>query len=105
VDLNGDNAYTDIVAVTSTTSNLAKIYPVPVKEGGDLTVDFNSSENQLITISIVDIIGKAILKLQKSILKGDNAFILPTLGLSRGTYLVELVSQSGENTVQRIVIN
>ena len=105
VDYNKDFTFSDIVTVSSKNTLQVKIYPVPVKSGDDLTIDFISQGKQAITLSVTDVVGKTLAIYLKNAEKGANAFTLPTAHLPQGIYLVELLSQNGEKTVQRIVVN
>src|SRR6185437_12944704 len=105
VDINGDYTFSDIVAVSSSGNSNINIYPVPVKEGHDLTIDFTSNSNQVITVYVINIVGKTLAAYTKNIEKGANAFNIPTNHLPPAMYIVELVSQNGEKIIKRIVVN
>jgi|GEM_PF-5132659 len=104
IDMNGEHTFSDIVAVSSSGNSSVKIYPIPVKEGHDLTIDFTSNKNQVVTIYLTTIVGKTITHYTKNVKIGGNAFNIPATNLPQAMYIVELVTEDGEKTVQKIVV-
>jgi len=67
-----------------------RIYPNPVKN--DVTISFNSTVNETATLFVISLTGDVVLKKIISLNQGDNRVQLPTIGLSNGLYLIELVT-------------
>lgn len=105
VDNNGDYTYSEVVAVNSQNSGTTKVYPVPVEEGGNLNIDFISNYAGPVTINILDISGRLIEQLVKSVEKGSTTISISTDKLSKGVYIMELYTPGGDKTIERIVIN
>jgi hypothetical protein len=69
-----------------------ELYPNPTE--GDVHIKFNTLHSEKMIITITDITGKEISISQISSKEGSNLIILPTDGMSSGTYFVKL----GNNT-------
>ena len=105
VDMNGDYMYSDIAEVSSQSSGLVRFYPIPVKDGQNLNIDFKSSIAGTATIIITDMVGRQQLQVLKSVGKGGNTISVSTASLEQGTYIIELYTPDGNKTIERIVVN
>ena len=105
VDMNGDYMYSDIAEVSSQSSGLVRFYPIPVKDGQSLNIDFKSSIAGTATIVITDMVGRQQLQVLKSAGKGGNTISVSTASLEQGTYIIELYTPDGNKTIERIVVN
>ncbi len=64
------------------------VYPNPVEGIGYLT--FNSTADEIATITIYDVAGKRVHSQQYNAIKGDNKFELPTIELPQGMYFLTI---------------
>jgi hypothetical protein len=68
--------------------NALELYPNPTE--GDIHVKYYALKNEKLTISITDITGKSVSLSQIISKEGSNLIILPTEGISSGTYFVRI---------------
>ncbi len=93
----GNCLYLDNIMLTGQTSSTeevsfdgdVKIYPNP--SNGNTFVNVNLNDDAQVNISIIDLAGKTV---ATSIANGNGTHELPTAGLSKGVYMVNMVSGS-----------
>ena len=78
-------------------NNVLQMYPNP--NNGEFTIQINSLTNDVYEISVVDLVGKELYKLEMNCNVGDNIQKLNLQKLEKGIYLVHL--RKGEQTVTK----
>jgi len=78
-------------------NNVLQMYPNP--NNGEFTIQINSLTNGIYEISVVDLVGKELYKLEMNCNVGDNIQKLNLQKLEKGIYLVHL--RKGEQTVTK----
>lgn len=79
------------------------LYPVPAKDIISIRVN-NVPRNEAATMSIIDIVGNAILSKRISLDAGSTTVDQNVSDLARGTYLVRVQLDSGSNITQKVVL-
>ena len=69
------------------------LYPNPVRD--HVKVEYNATASGIVTINILNIIGKNVLSIKNSVDPGMNIFSLNTSELPEGIYLFE-IENNGE---------
>jgi 6-pyruvoyl-tetrahydropterin synthase len=80
-------------------NNGIEVYPNPMND--QLTIKMNQSENEAITISIQDLMGRVILHQEYQILDLNHEFKLNTSTLSSGNYILK-INTSTNQYVQKL---
>lgn len=94
IDKNGKFSYSPIVVINSTsTLDIAAIYPNPVKNEMNLKVD--ATKSGAATVSIIDIAGKVIAKYPVQVSEGNNNFVFQVQMLKSGSYFVKFDANEG----------
>jgi len=83
------------------TESSLSIYPNPSDEATTLVIAGDKSEH--IVITVVDLLGKQVMKLEKDIVSGKQSINIPTQALSNGTYFVR-TKIAGKNTTIKMVV-
>jgi uncharacterized repeat protein (TIGR01451 family) len=83
---------------TFTQANVV-IYPNPATSY--VQVALNNSAENISTITLMDVLGKTILKQQQI---GANQTIINTASLSKGIYLIKITSETNESVVKKMII-
>jgi Secretion system C-terminal sorting domain len=100
VDFDGKSAYSRIVQVEKTKNSSVKIYPNPVVNNANLTIELTSEAKELVDVTVVDISGRIIF--QNKYDATSSMIQISTQDLTRGLYFVKV--QNGLNVnVQKIV--
>lgn len=82
-------------------SDLSSLYPNP--NSGIFNLNYHSSENQKISVVILDMQGKIIFTYSHNLIAGDNSLPLNFSNLSQGIYMVQLISETGIATEKLII--
>jgi hypothetical protein len=100
IDKDGSFTYSKVVSVSLTTNNspLITINPNPAKDY--TTISFSNSV-QKATISVYDITGKTVIK--QSIQSNENSVRLNTSNLTKGAYIIEVITDKGSIKEKLIV--
>ncbi|MDR1005430.1 MAG: T9SS type A sorting domain-containing protein [Bacteroidales bacterium] len=78
------------------------IYPNPAQNTATLHIQLSSNTNTLITIT--DILGREVMRVDKKLLKsGDNTIDINTANINNGVYFVN-VSTDGSNVTKKLII-
>jgi hypothetical protein len=72
--------------------NNVELYPNPTE--GDVHIKYTALQNDKMNVVITDITGKVVTTSVVSSKEGSNLIILPTDGMSSGTYFVKLGNNS-----------
>ncbi|HKR04841.1 MAG TPA: T9SS type A sorting domain-containing protein [Bacteroidia bacterium] len=86
----------------SDNSSLVSVYPNPVRD--IMNVEVNSSITGIISINIVDMVGRTVLKVQKSASKGMNNFEVSLKDLNKGIYFVD-VNNGLDREIKKIIVS
>jgi hypothetical protein len=68
--------------------NNVELYPNPAE--GDVHIKFSANQAEKMVVQITDITGKVVSTSQITSKEGSNLIIVPTDGMSSGTYFVKL---------------
>lgn len=95
-DYDGKYSFSNIesVVIRDKFENLS-VFPNPVNGNGFLS--FNSNEEDIQTVSIIDVAGRIVYKKEFTIVKGSNKLLLETQNLTQGMYFVKLSSVENIN--------
>lgn len=105
-DKDGKINYSDVVLLKSKIAGfrISSVYPNPSK--AELNLIITSSKAERATVIITDLSGKAISQVNTQLIIGDNLQQLNIRSLTNGTYIIKVVSSSGNETgIQRFVKN
>jgi hypothetical protein len=106
IDLNGATSYSNTVTVSANndaTTNAFEVYPNPFNHA--LQVEFISSTQTSVMVSLFDISGRNIMNKNIQAESGLNVFELKDLSsLDDGIYFIS-ITQNGVSTVQKIIKN
>lgn len=80
---------------------LNTIYPNPVSDKMSLSI--LSPNNQKVTINTTDLAGKNVKSQITGLVQGQNNIELNVYALSRGVYLIKIISSTGEQVISRFV--
>ncbi|MEO0469371.1 MAG: T9SS type A sorting domain-containing protein [Bacteroidota bacterium] len=87
-DINGSETYSDIQSVRFAGSMQAVVFPNPSSEL--LQLQYQSSSDQALRIRILDLNGRLITHMNRSLQLGMNQFEIPVASLAAGVYQVQL---------------
>ncbi len=84
-------------------SNKIKVYPNPFDN--DASIYFNSTSNENVNISIVNLVGEKIAELKTQVVTGENIFKISeiTPNLNKGVYFVK-IKYNGKQSVKKIIV-
>lgn len=103
IDMNGVSELSKVVCVNieaTKTSNELVTSPNPFN--GSLYIKYSSINEGVVTIQVIDMLGKTHQQVTESVLKGDNQVTLNTDALPLGIYFIRITNGS-DVTTQRIV--
>jgi len=87
VDFDGSVTYSEVKQVKLDRNYVTpNIYPNPVRDAQNLTIDFGDMPSSPVEINIVDMSGKQVYYRQYA--AGQNRFDIPVNGLSKGMYII-----------------
>ena len=92
IGTDGKENYSEVrqVSMGSQQDQITQLFPRPVDQQGEMTLELVLSEAQNLSIEIMDLSGK-IVKIQESQASaGANQFQVPATGLSQGAYLLRV---------------
>jgi hypothetical protein len=105
VDKDGKESFSNIVVLKSafiTKAEITRVYPNPVAE--QLNVILNTPNSEKVNIRITDLVGKTIAEKALQTNQGDNNIQFNTSNLSRGTYLIRIISSNNsEMSIQKFI--
>ncbi len=76
-------------------SNSVKIYPNPSTE--NVNINFESSNEELLTVNITDLNGRVVLTEKSEVIKGNNVLTVKVKDLTSGMYIITLTSENNSN--------
>lgn len=100
VDKNGRKEFTKTVQVSNLIQGSLSAYPVPATDV--LHVKTVLSGKTTVTITITDLMGRALYNSNRSGEKGVNTFTVPLQQISKGMYMVKVSSTDDTNTLRFI---
>lgn len=77
------------------------LFPNPAKDQVNLT--FNSGVNEVVSVRVMDMVGKVARQLNLAVEQGDNKFSIDVADFSKGIYFVELTN-GNERIVKKMII-
>jgi len=96
VDKDGGISYSNIVTLALSSATSFSIYPNPVRS--TLSLQVQSSKTELVTVQVVDLLGKVLHQEQSQLSAGLNNISFSVASLSRGNYVVVV---KGSNVLQQ----
>ncbi len=90
VDFSGIETKSDIKSVFFDTKKNIKVYPNPISKGNQIRTSFSAEENQMATISLININGSIINSFPFFINTGTNEVELNTTNLNTGIFMIEI---------------
>lgn len=92
-DVNGSCRYSEIRSILFTGIENISLYPVPA--GNSVNIRYISKHETMITISVIDRIGRTVQKEKRKVVKGVNTLALAIQKLNKGNYSV--IIRDGES--------
>ncbi len=93
----------DEISTTESNAITVDLYPVPAKDV--LTIRLNNiSQDEVATLSIIDIMGKVVLSDRINLNEGSTAVTQNVSNLETGTYLVKIQTENGPFIIKKIVV-
>ncbi|WP_028982264.1 T9SS type A sorting domain-containing protein [Sporocytophaga myxococcoides] len=89
VDLDGSFTYSKLKSLSDKSSGFASVFPIPVKRGQILTLEYFSEENSDLNIALYNNMGSFILNKEFKVEKGYNTIEISTSDLMSGFYLLK----------------
>jgi hypothetical protein len=94
VDKNGQATWGNIASINMQQgSSVLSVYPNPVRSA--LTLSYNSTVLETIGVRILNTKGSVVYQAGFKAQKGGNQYAIPAGALSKGVYVVQLISSSG----------
>lgn len=105
-DLNGEFAYSEIrsVKVEYRFESSYKLYPNPVQQGELLRISYDTAQDQLLTIMVLNTKGQIILKKQVSITQSEDTIQLTTSKFPRGLNLVRIIDENNQSKTLKLIV-
>jgi hypothetical protein len=89
VDLDGAVTYSNLKSVSDKSSEFISVFPIPVKQGQNLTLEYFSEENSDLNIALFNNLGAFVLNKEFKVEKGYNTIEISTNDLTTGFYLLK----------------
>lgn len=88
------------VGIEENNQNVNNVNVFPNPTNNNLNISFNSSKTAKIDIAIFDLLGKELLKKHSSVIMGSNIFDVDCSSLSKGTYIIRMISDDSVKTMK-----
>ena len=102
VDFDGSTTYSKLVSINLENLEIITIYPNPAIDNIDYLISSPQAGN--VTITVVDVLGRIILKREEAIDAGLTKKQLNVASMSDGSYLLRITTQNMEKTQKQFVI-
>ena len=104
VDKDGTYSLSEVKSVDFSSAKLGiqGIFPNPLKSGQDLQLNYLSDKTELLTIKVLNSLGKQVLITNEKVISGKNKIFLSFGQRSKGIYY--LVANKGETEVQKVPV-
>ncbi len=89
VDLDGTLTYSKVKSVSDESSGFVSVFPIPVKRGHAMTIEYYSEDNSDLSIALFNNLGAFILNKEFKVEKGYNTLEVSTNNLMSGFYLLK----------------
>jgi hypothetical protein len=94
-DSDGKKTFSPAAVVTAgETSAVLSVYPVPVKKGDVLEIEFTNGSKETIAVEVLDNLGRVVQNSKFSAEAGFNKFQLSTTELPSGAYVVKMTGKT-----------
>ncbi|GEM_PF-3893574 len=100
-DYDGKQSLSEIVAVSAIGKSIAFESVIQNTSEGSITVNLQSSDNQVLTLSLYDIAGREVLKQEAQATSTSTKFWIPVSQFAKGIYMLKAGSQ-GEAIVRKV---
>jgi hypothetical protein len=84
-------------------ANLLNVHPIPVRQGADLVLTYETKTGKNLVVEIISAQGKTVSSVTRQLLPGKNEFTLKTDTLTPGTYIVKTIAGDKSQTKTIIV--
>ncbi len=101
-DLDGHFSFSEIIFISSYTSDRMAIFPNPTQESANISIHAAGDDDAY--IKIINATGQVVLEIEKNISKGANQFSMDVATLPKGIYILKLSSASGRLNIQERMI-
>lgn len=85
--------------------NTMQVYPNPLPNGHDITLQFNAGKSGYTSIQIMNGNGTILQQEKINTVRGMNTRTLHVAGLRPGIYMIQVLNESGNPAVQKLIIN
>ena len=92
VDKNGGISYSNIVSLALSSATSISIFPNPVRS--TLSLQIQNSKSEIVTVQVVDLLGKVLHQEQSQLSAGLNNVSLNVASLAKGNYVVIVRGES-----------
>lgn len=89
VDIDGSAMYSQIKSINNEEQSVA-IYPVPVKQGQGLNLEFTNEEEEMVVVEICNNLGQSLSKTEHHVRSGLNTLEVNTSQIIQGSYYVRV---------------
>ncbi len=107
VDYDGQSELFDVVSASLTGKNdffIGNVVPNPSKDNRTVTVDMQSSSEELVSVQIYNHVGMQVASFNKEVNPGENVFKLDVRELAAGTYFMNFESSFGVEMRKLVII-
>ena len=104
VDKDGKTAISSIIEINKASKNVlltVSLYPNPVKDQLNLVI--GSVIPQTVVLVVTDIFGRQVSQKVQKLSLGNNYVALDVNQLSRGSYVINFISENGSSVIQKFV--
>ena len=103
VDNDGSFDYSKMITLQQRTGGFSrlKLYPNPVQNALNLTIDAPNAASQ--TVEIVDVVGKVWQRKTVNLLRGQNQEVMNVAALPTGVYFLQMIDNKGISDVIRFI--
>jgi hypothetical protein len=107
VDYDGQSELFDVVSASIRGKNdffIGNVVPNPSKDNSMVTVDMQSSSEELVSVQIYNHVGMQVASFNKEVNPGENVFKLDVRELAAGTYFMNFESSLGVEMRKLVII-
>lgn len=93
----------EVLSVADNKKDVDYMFIAPNPNNGTFAINYITSQNQTVTVKLIDVLGREVYAQNSNVNNGFNAIDITTKDLNKGIYLVELNTENGKKT-ERVVI-
>jgi len=103
VDLDGHSFTSNVVMLQVKGKPVNIITAAPNPTSSIITANVRTEEDCLLSINVIDQLGKILMTVENNAVKGDNPIPLNISNLSTGAYILRITDEKGNSDIHRIV--